>query len=56
MQRMAQLREQLAQEGLKVALEVRAVLTPEQLIKAGEIKDRMRALHSEMRGLLRDKR
>jgi Spy/CpxP family protein refolding chaperone len=56
MQRMAQLREQLAQEGLQVALEVRAVLTPEQLIKAGEIKDRMRALHSEMRGLWRDKR
>ena len=56
MQRMAQLREQLAQEGLKVAIEVRDVLTPEQLTKAAEIKDRMRALHTEMRGLLRDKR
>jgi Spy/CpxP family protein refolding chaperone len=56
MQRMAQLREQLTDEGLKVALEVRRLLTPEQLAKAAEIKDRMRALHAEMRGLLREKR
>jgi periplasmic protein CpxP/Spy len=56
MQRMAQLREQLAQEGLKVGIEVRDVLTPEQLTKAAEIKDRIRALRTEMRGLFRDKR
>jgi Spy/CpxP family protein refolding chaperone len=55
MQRVAQLREQLMQEGLKVALEVRQVLTPEQLAKAAELKDRMRALHAEMRGLFKDK-
>jgi Spy/CpxP family protein refolding chaperone len=55
MQRMAQLREQLTEEGLKVALEVRRLLTPEQLAKAAEIKDRMRALHAEMRGLFREK-
>jgi Spy/CpxP family protein refolding chaperone len=54
MQRVTQLREQLMQEGLKVALEVRGVLTPEQLTKAAEIKDRMRALHAEMRGLFKD--
>jgi len=51
MQRVAQLREQLMQEGLKVALEVRGVLTPQQLAKAAEIKDRMRVLHTEMRQL-----
>ena len=56
MQRMAKLREQLMQEGLKVAIEVRELLTPEQLAKAAEIKDRMRALHTEMRGLFREKR
>jgi Spy/CpxP family protein refolding chaperone len=55
MQRVAQLQERLMQEGLKVALEVRGVLTPEQLAKAAEIKDRMRALHTEMRQLFNDK-
>jgi Spy/CpxP family protein refolding chaperone len=55
MQRVTQLREQLMQEGLKVALEVRGVLTPEQLAKAAELKDRMRALHTEMRGLFKEK-
>jgi Spy/CpxP family protein refolding chaperone len=55
-QRVAKLREQLMQEGLKVALAVRGLLTPAQLAKAAEIKDRMRALHTEMRGLFREKR
>ena len=55
-QRVAQLREQLMQEGLKVALEVRGILTPEQLAKAAEIKERMRSLHTEMRDLFRDKK
>jgi Spy/CpxP family protein refolding chaperone len=44
MQRVAQLREQLMQEGLKVALEVRGVLTAEQLTKAAEIKAWGRAI------------
>jgi Spy/CpxP family protein refolding chaperone len=56
LQRIAQLREQLTAEGLTLALEVRRVLTPEQLAKAADIKDRMRALHTEMRGLFREKR
>jgi Spy/CpxP family protein refolding chaperone len=55
-QRMAQLREQLTQEGLKVALEVRGILTPEQLAKAAELRERMHALHTEMRGLFKEKR
>jgi Spy/CpxP family protein refolding chaperone len=56
MQRVAQLREQLMREGLKVALEVRGVLTPDQLAKAAELKERMRALHTEMRGLFKEQR
>jgi Spy/CpxP family protein refolding chaperone len=55
-QRLAQLREQLMQEGLKVALEVRGVLTPEQLAKAAELKGRMRSLHTEMRELFKEKK
>jgi len=51
--KVSQLREQLLREGLKLALEVRAVLTPEQRARAAEVKDRMRALRGEMRGLLR---
>ena len=54
-QQVAQLRERLMQEGLTVALEVRGVLTPAQLAKAAELKDRMRALHTEMRGLFKGK-
>ena len=50
-QRVAQLRQQLMQAGLKVALEVRGVLTPEQLAQASQLKDRMRSLRTEMRGL-----
>jgi Spy/CpxP family protein refolding chaperone len=55
-QQVAKLREQLMQEGLKVTLEMRGLLTPAHLAKAAEIKDRMRALHTEMRGLFREKR
>jgi Spy/CpxP family protein refolding chaperone len=54
-QRLAQLREQLMQEGLAVAMEVRGVLTPEQLAKAARLKERLQVLHSEMRGLLQGK-
>jgi len=54
-QKVSQLRQQLMQEGLKVALEVRGVLTPEQLGKAAQVKERMQALHTEMRGLLKEK-
>jgi Spy/CpxP family protein refolding chaperone len=54
-QRLTQLREQLMQEGVKVALQVRAVLTPEQLAKASELKSRMKSLHTEMRNLFKEK-
>jgi Spy/CpxP family protein refolding chaperone len=55
LQRITQLREQLMREGLTVMLAVRKVLTSEQLAKAVQIKDRMQALHNEMRGLLHEK-
>jgi hypothetical protein len=42
-------------DGLNVMLEVRKILTPEQLAKAAQIKERMQALHEEMRGLLHEK-
>jgi len=53
-QRVADLRKQLMQEGVNVALEVRAVLTPDQLTQAAQIQQRMEALHQEMRNLVGD--
>lgn len=49
--RISQLRDQLLQESARAALEVRAVLSPEQLARATYVKDRMRALQAEMRDL-----
>ncbi len=49
-----QLREQLMNEGVKVALEVREVLTPEQLAKAEELRGKMEAIHEQMRGVMGD--
>ena len=51
-QQIGQLREQLTQEGLQVALEVRGVLTAEQLAKAGQTWQRLSELRSEMRSLV----
>ena len=55
LQQMEQIRGQLMEEGLTVMLEVRKVLTAEQLTKAGQLKERMQALHQEMRGLFFNK-
>jgi Spy/CpxP family protein refolding chaperone len=51
-QKIAQLRQQLMDQGLKSALAIRAVLTPDQLTKVGQIKDQMQKLHTEMRNLM----
>ncbi len=51
-QEISQLRGQLNQEGLQVALEIRGVLTPEQLAKAGQVRHRFNELRAEMRSLL----
>jgi len=52
LQKVAQIRTQLMQEGLAVALEVRNVLTPEQLAKAVTLRQRLESLRTEMRQLL----
>ena len=50
-QQIANLRNQLADEGLRVVLAIRGVLTPEQLAKASQLKSQMESLHSQMRSL-----
>jgi len=48
------LRAQIAQEWLQALLEVRAILTEDQLAKAAGLKDQLRTLHHEMRSLWRN--
>lgn len=50
----AKLRQQLMQEGFAATLEMRKVLTPEQLAKANELRKKFHALHQEMRNLGKD--
>jgi len=50
-QKISQLRNQLAEEGLRVVLEIRGILTPEQLAKASQLKSQMESLHGQMRNL-----
>ena len=47
----SQLRDQLAQERLAMALEIRNVLTPDQLAKAAQIRQQMKQLRQQMRDL-----
>jgi len=54
-QQIQQLRAQLMEEGLKATLAVRKLLTPEQLAKAAQLKERMKTLNTEMRGLMEEK-
>jgi len=51
-QKVTQLRQQLMEQGVKTALAVRAVLTPDQLAKVRQMKDRIDQLQAEMRTLL----
>lgn len=48
LKQIAALREQLLQDSAQIALEVRAVLTPEQLVRAGQLRSRMRQIQSEL--------
>jgi len=50
--RVAHLRQELMEHGLKTALEVRAVLTPEQLAKTAEVQAKLRSLQQQLRELL----
>jgi Spy/CpxP family protein refolding chaperone len=56
LQRIGQLRDQLLQESAQTAMEVRALLTPEQLAQAAAVKARMAELRTEMRQLLQPDR
>ena len=53
-QQIGKLREPLMQESLQVALEVRKVLTPDQLAKAMQRRQRLNVLRAEMRSLLEE--
>ena len=50
-QQISQLRQQLMEQGVKTALAIRAVLTPEQLAKVSQLNDRIQKLHAEMRSI-----
>ena len=52
MDRLTRTRMQLMDHALTTALDIRKVLTPEQLARTAKIKDRMRALHDQMRDLV----
>lgn len=52
LQRISQLRDRLAQDSAQAAIEVRAVLTPEQLARVAQTKERLRQLRDEMRQLV----
>jgi Spy/CpxP family protein refolding chaperone len=52
MDRLNRARMQLMDHALTTALDVRKVLTAEQLARTAKIKDRMRALHDQMRELM----
>jgi Spy/CpxP family protein refolding chaperone len=51
-EQVAHLRQELMDQGLKTALAVRAVLTPEQLAKVAAVQTKLRTLQGEMRELL----
>jgi len=50
-QQIAATRDQLGQEALQTALEIRNVLTPDQLAKAAQIRQRLQELRAEMQSL-----
>jgi Spy/CpxP family protein refolding chaperone len=51
LQQVASIRSQIADESLKAALEVRNILTPDQLTNAAQLKSQMENLRSQMRNL-----
>lgn len=53
LQQISTLRSQLAEEGLRVALEIRNILTPDQLARAAQFKTQMQSLQSQMRDLMK---
>jgi Spy/CpxP family protein refolding chaperone len=51
-QRVADLRKQILQEGVAVAIEVRGVLSPEQLARAADLHTQMSGLREQMHKLM----
>jgi Spy/CpxP family protein refolding chaperone len=51
-QEITQLRQQLLQQGVQSMLQIRAVLTPDQLNELAQKKQRLTALRAEMRSLM----
>ena len=51
-QEIAQTEQQLHQEMLKAAVEIRAILTPDQLATAAANGQKLAQIHKEMRGLM----
>ena len=51
-QQIAQLRGQIDQQRLETALQVRALLTPEQLAQAAQAHQQLRSLREQIRGVL----
>ena len=52
--KMADLREKLLREGFRIALDVRGVLTPDQLVKAASIRQGLQEIQNEVRGLFNE--
>jgi Spy/CpxP family protein refolding chaperone len=52
LQRISLLRDQLAQGSAQAALDVRAVLTPEQLARVAQTRERLKQLRDEMRQIM----
>lgn len=50
----AQIYQQLGQQMLTAALQIRALLTPAQLAKASELHGKLKALHTQMEALMGD--
>ena len=54
-QQIAKLRQELMEQGLKTALAVRAVLTPDQLAKAASVQAKLQSLQQQMHEVLEAK-
>lgn len=52
LQQLEQVREQLDQQRLETALQVRALLTPEQLAQAAQAHQQLQSLHAQIKSVL----
>jgi Spy/CpxP family protein refolding chaperone len=52
--KIADLREKILREGFRIALDVRGVLTADQLAKAAQIRNQLQSIQEEVRGLFNE--